>query len=58
MEVGLRKLLSAQNAVYKVVDFGAEQVFEATTYTCLLFLRKETQTDFAFSTSKADESSL
>jgi len=56
--VGLRKLLSAQAAVYKVVDFGAAQVFEATTYTCLLFLCKEAQSDFAFSTSKANELSL
>jgi hypothetical protein len=56
--IGLRKLLSAQTAVYKVVDFGAEQVFEATTYTCLLFLCKQAQADFAFSSSKANALSL
>jgi len=38
---GLRELLSEQQAVWQVVDFGDAQVFEdATTYTCLLFLRK------------------
>jgi type I restriction-modification system DNA methylase subunit len=37
----LRALLSEQKAVWQVVDFGDAQVFEdATTYTCLLFLRK------------------
>jgi len=37
----LRGLLSEQQAVWRVVDFGDAQVFEdATTYTCLLFLRK------------------
>jgi type I restriction-modification system DNA methylase subunit len=37
----LRALLSEQQAVWRVVDFGDAQVFEgATTYTCLLFLRK------------------
>jgi type I restriction-modification system DNA methylase subunit len=39
---GLRKLLSEQKAVWQVVDFEDAQVFEfSTTYTCLLFLRKE-----------------
>jgi type I restriction-modification system DNA methylase subunit len=38
---GLRKLLSEKKAVWKIIDFGDAQVFEnATTYTCLLFLRK------------------
>lgn len=38
---GLRELLSREKAVYKVVDWGGFQVFtEATTYTCLLFLRR------------------
>ncbi len=37
----LRALLSEHRAVWRVVDFGDAQVFEeATTYTCLLFLRK------------------
>ncbi|MBE9509072.1 MAG: N-6 DNA methylase, partial [Chloroflexi bacterium] len=38
---GLRRLLSQEQAVWQIVDFGDAQVFEgATTYTCLLFLRK------------------
>ena len=38
----LRKLLSQQKAVSRIVDFEHAQVFEdATTYTCLLFLRKK-----------------
>jgi len=38
----LRTLLSQQKAVLRIVDFEHAQVFEdATTYTCLLFLRKE-----------------
>ncbi len=37
--IGLRELLSKQQALVELVDFGASQVFErATTYTCLLFL--------------------
>ncbi len=39
---GLRELLSEKKAVWQVVDFEDAQVFEdSTTYTCLLFLRKE-----------------
>jgi type I restriction-modification system DNA methylase subunit len=33
----LRELLSERKAVSEIVDFGANQVFDATTYTCLLF---------------------
>lgn len=39
---GLRKLLSENQYVEQIVDFKSFQVFEnATTYTCLLFLRKK-----------------
>ncbi len=39
--LGLRKLLSVNKYVQKIVDFKESQVFEgATTYTCLLFLKK------------------
>lgn len=38
---GLRTLLSKNNHVKKIVDFGTQQIFEnRTTYTCLLFLKK------------------
>jgi adenine-specific DNA-methyltransferase len=36
--VGIRKFLSEQNAIRKIIDFGSSQVFEATTYTCILLL--------------------
>jgi len=37
---GLRRTLSSEKALSRIVDFGSSQVFEATTYTCLLFLRR------------------
>ncbi|MDA1276058.1 MAG: Eco57I restriction-modification methylase domain-containing protein, partial [Verrucomicrobia bacterium] len=37
---GLRRVLSSERAVCRIVNFGASQVFEATTYTCLLFLQR------------------
>lgn len=37
---GLRKYIADNRALERVVDFGAGQVFQATTYTCLLFLGK------------------
>ena len=40
----LRELLGRNRSVESIVDFGHEQVFEATTYTCLLFLSREKQT--------------
>ena len=37
----LRMILSENNCVKKIVDFGTQQIFEnRTTYTCLLFLQK------------------
>jgi len=43
----LRKLISEGRYLYKIVNFGDQQVFEnATTYTCLLFLRKQTNCKF------------
>ena len=56
--LGLRKTLSEQSTVAAIVDFGAEQVFEATTYTCLLFLSRLANGAFGFATSKADEKVL
>ncbi len=50
---GLRGLLSAERAVSRIVDFGASQVFAATTYTCLLFLRKDGTDWFQYAESMA-----
>ncbi len=55
---GLRRFISAKAALQKTVDFGATQVFDATTYTCLLFLAKETQTSFQFASCAAGEKQL
>ncbi|OGI12294.1 hypothetical protein A3K64_03150 [Candidatus Micrarchaeota archaeon RBG_16_36_9] len=45
----LRKLISEQKALYKIVDFKDFQVFEsATTYTCLLFLKKSKNVSFDY----------
>jgi type I restriction-modification system DNA methylase subunit len=47
---GLRKLLSEQKAINKIVNFGDAQIFEnATTYTCFLFLKKSTNETFSYS---------
>jgi len=56
--VGLRSSLAEKRAVSEIVDFGAEQVFEATTYTCLLFLSRSQSENFKYGTSKADEKIL
>jgi type I restriction-modification system DNA methylase subunit len=55
---GLRRLIVANTALEKVVDFGAHQVFDATTYTCLLFLGKGPHPTFQYALSQADEKSL
>ncbi len=45
----LREIISNNKAIYEIVHFGAEQVFEnATTYTCLLFLSKKQQESFRY----------
>jgi methylase of polypeptide subunit release factors len=46
---GLRKLIADNRALYKVVDFKDFQVFDtATTYTCLLFLKKIKNKNFEY----------
>jgi len=55
---GLREFLSEQQAVHEVVDFGAHQVFSATTYTCLLFLKKAPNENLRYSKAEASEQSL
>ena len=55
---GLRRLIVTNTALEKVVDFGANQVFDATTYTCLLFLAKSSHSKFFYTLSQANEKSL
>ncbi|TEW56574.1 adenine methyltransferase [Psychromonas sp. RZ22] len=45
----LRKLLTDNKYLSKLVAFGSHQVFkDKTTYTCLLFLKKSQQKSFSF----------
>ncbi len=55
---GLRELLAKNKAVTKIVDFGAHQVFSATTYTCLLFLSKPANQRFDYAEAEAKPESL
>jgi hypothetical protein len=55
---GLRGLLSSRRAVRRIVDFEANQVFAATTYTCLLFLQKKASDSFEYAKSKSDKASV
>lgn len=55
---GLRQFITKEKALAEVVDFGAEQVFEATTYTTLLFLNKEPQTTYRYGEAHANAEAL
>jgi len=55
---GLRKYILENTAIEKIVDFGANQVFDATIYTCLLFLEKKARRKFLYSISEANGKSL
>jgi type I restriction-modification system DNA methylase subunit len=52
----LRTFLAERGAILKLMDFRDYQVFEdATTYTCLLFLRKgKARSEFTFGSLSAD----
>ena len=55
---GLRRLIVTNKALERVVDFGSNQVFGATTYTCLLFLATNPHPKFHYTLSKANEKSM
>ncbi|MBL7961361.1 Eco57I restriction-modification methylase domain-containing protein [bacterium] len=55
---GLRSFIAEQKALSKIVNFGNDQVFSATTYSCLLFLAKQQNNYLQYSESKADQLSL
>jgi type I restriction-modification system DNA methylase subunit len=55
---GLRDFISKRKALSDVVDFGANQVFEVTTYTCLLFLSKDENAEFRYTLTRPDAVSL
>jgi len=56
--LGLRKILAGQKFLSKIVNFEAEQVFDATTYTCLLFLRNRSNATFQYVNAEANPTSL
>jgi adenine-specific DNA-methyltransferase len=46
---GIRKIIAEEKNVIKINNFSTNQVFEnATTYTCLLFLSKKPNDNFAY----------
>lgn len=55
---GLRKFIAKNNCLSRVVDFGSNQVFQATTYTCLLFLSKASEQVFDYALSDANREAL
>ena len=55
---GLRRLLTTNKAIEQIVDFGASQVFGATTYTCLLFLGKSRTAKFKYAQALASKEAL
>ena len=55
---GLREFIASNSALQKVVDFEANQVFDVTIYTCLLFLKKRAQTKFLYASSQADAKAI
>ncbi len=55
---GLRTVIAERKALFRIVDFGSSQVFDATTYTCLLFLTKTPRPDFELGISVASSEAL
>ncbi|MCX6834073.1 MAG: N-6 DNA methylase, partial [candidate division Zixibacteria bacterium] len=55
---GLRELISSQQALSEIIDFGANQVFEATTYSCLVFLTKRHNDAFSYAQVEASPEAL
>mgnify|MGYP004650776039 FL=1 len=52
----LRYLLKHNMALYKILDFGTNQIFNnATTYTCILFLTKNQRHEFLYKTFNLGE---
>jgi len=56
--IGLRRLLSQERAVTRLIDFGASQVFKATTYTCILVAQKSKRRSLQFGMAEARRDSL
>lgn len=47
---GIRQFLSDKKCLYKIIDFGTNQVFgDATTYTCVIFITKKQNSRLEYS---------
>jgi adenine-specific DNA-methyltransferase len=55
---GVRRLITTEKALDALVNFGANQVFGATTYTCLLFLSKAKRETFVYAKAEAKSEAL
>jgi adenine-specific DNA-methyltransferase len=55
---GIRTLIGKERAVEKVIDFGANQVFEVSTYTCLLFLSRVKREEYQYAMSETNQTAL
>ena len=55
---GIRGFVTSEKALSEIVDFGAQQVFTATTYTCLLFLSKQQNHTFRYAIANASADGL
>ena len=49
---GLRKIISKGKHLYKIMSFGAMQLFSASTYSSLIWLTKKPQNNFQFTEKK------
>jgi hypothetical protein len=56
--VGIRRLLSENHAVARLIDLGASQVFKATTYTCILVAQKAKRRSLQFGIAEARRDSV
>jgi len=55
----IRNILSNNKLLHKILHFGVNQIFKnATTYTCLLFLNKESNNSFNFYEYKQEVSTI
>jgi adenine-specific DNA-methyltransferase len=56
--VGVRRMIGSTNALKMLIDFGAEQVFNVTIYTCILILKKSKQQTMRYGISDANPQAL
>ncbi len=53
---GIRKFLAEKKCLYRIVDFGTNQVFgDATTYTCVVFITKNKNNVLKFNITEPEQ---